>query len=220
LAWSIQTDLEVQIAVIEVKDVHVANQKAAFERLKECAASYSSEHQGKSVGNIEGVQAARRLFRAIGIDPTRRRPSSEALLHRALKGKPFYSVNSLVDVGNWCSLDFLLPICVYDHDKIVGGITIRRGKDEESYIGLNNRTVNLHHRYVISDANGAFGSPITDSLRTAVDEQTKRAVLVIFAPVNYDSQLLRSRADIFAERAIGICGVHSVGVQILGNRKV
>ena len=220
MVWSVQTDLEVQLAVIEVKDVHVTNEKTAFERLKECAASYSSEHQGKSVGSVAEIQAARRLFRAIGIDPTRRRPSSEALLHRALKGKPFHSVNSLVDVGNWCSLDFLLPVCVYDHDKIVGGVTIRRGKDEESYIGLNNRTVNLHHRYVISDEKGAFGSPITDSLRTAVDEQTKRAILVIFAPVDYDSQLLRSRADIFTKRTIDICGGHLVGVQILGNRKV
>ena len=63
---------------------------------------------------VPGVEHSRKLFHAIGQDPTKRRPSSEALLHRALKGKTLNPINTLVDVGNWCSLDVQLPYGLYD----------------------------------------------------------------------------------------------------------
>ena len=115
-------------------------------------------------------------------------------------------MNSLVDVGNWCSLDYLLPICVYDKDKIFGNVTIRKGKENESYTGLNRREVNLHNRYVISDETGPFGSPMTDSTRTAVTLNTAKVILVIFAPEDYDTELLTKQSETFVERAKMICG--------------
>src|SRR5207247_2419780 len=44
--------------------------------------------------------AARKLYRKFGTDPTRTRPSSEALLRRVKKGEPLPRINSLVDVAN------------------------------------------------------------------------------------------------------------------------
>ena len=41
---------------------------------------------------------ARQLYRNIGIDPTKNRPSSEALLRRTLKGHGLYQINSVVDI--------------------------------------------------------------------------------------------------------------------------
>jgi DNA/RNA-binding domain of Phe-tRNA-synthetase-like protein len=38
------------------------------------------------LSHVPGVQAVRATYRAIGVDPTKYRPSSEALLHRVLKG--------------------------------------------------------------------------------------------------------------------------------------
>ena len=128
------------------------------------------------------------------MDPIKHRPSSEALLRRALKGKNYFSINTLVDLGNWCSLDFLLPICVYDADKTEGDITARLGHESESYYGHNNREINLYNRYLIADKKGPFGSPITDSIRTAINEKTKNAILIIFAPENYEDNLLKKQA--------------------------
>jgi DNA/RNA-binding domain of Phe-tRNA-synthetase-like protein len=203
--WKIEDALPIQLAVIKVEDIVVSDSDIAFQHLLECASTYKSKYQGHSIADVPRVQFARRLFRDIGIDPTKHRPASEALLNRVLKGKQFTCVNTLVDVGNWCALDFLLPTSVYDADKIVGRVRVRKGKEDESYLGLNNRIVNLCNRYLISDELGAFGSPITDSQRTAVNLNTQSAVLLIYAPRHYDVNLLREQADLFSQRTLNIC---------------
>jgi DNA/RNA-binding domain of Phe-tRNA-synthetase-like protein len=161
------------------------------------------------------VQTARQLFRAINLDPTKHRPSSEALLRRALKAKPFHKINSLVDIGNWCSLDFLLPICVYDLDKILGKVEVRLGRSEETYLAHNGRIINLSQRYVLADKSGPFGSPITDSVRTAVDLNTTNSLLVIFAPHDTDSILLQRQAARFSERVKHYCGGSTDKIEII-----
>ncbi len=213
--WKIETSLPVKLAVIRIDALMVRREESAFGKLLECAARYAEEYRGKSAGEVPGVQHARKFFRAIGIEPTRRRPASEALLNRALKGKSFSAINTLVDVANWCSLDFLLPICVYDADKIAGEVLVRKGREGETYLALNNREVHLANRYVLADETGPFGSPITDSQRTAVSLNTRNAVLVIFAPREFDRRQLREQADIFSQRVVEFCGGRVMKVEIL-----
>ena len=57
----------------------------------------------------EATAAVRTMYRRVGIDPTKRRPSSEALLRRIRKGDALPRINSMVDVCNWCSLECQLP---------------------------------------------------------------------------------------------------------------
>lgn len=213
--WKVRPSLPIKLAVIEIDNVTVNSQTTAFKKLKDRASLYNSEYKDVFIADIPGTEHARRLFRDIGMDPTKHRPASEALLNRALKEKEFYSVNNLVDAGNWCALDFLLPTCVYDGGKIKGSVDVRIGGAGDSYIGLNNRPVNLNGRYTIADEDGAFGSPKTDSFRTAVTFETKRAVLLIYAPRDYPFVLLKNRADLFAERVLGICAGELKGIQIL-----
>ncbi len=198
--------LPIKLAVSTINNVVVTEDDTAFEKLQACTQNYFAENSGKEIGQIKGVQIARDFFRAIGVDPTKRRPSSEALLRRAVKNKPLYTVNTLVDIGNWCSLDFLLPICVYDADKTGRSIEIRRGKQDEFYEGINRQPVHLDGRYVLADEQGPFGSPITDSVRTSVDLGTNKVYLIIFAPDYYDQELLSSQATLFNNRVLEICG--------------
>ena len=71
-------------------------------------------YQGMGWLEIPGVAETRSLYKAIGLDPTKVRPSSEALLRRVLKSQPLYQVNLLVDTVNLCSLEFQLSYGVYD----------------------------------------------------------------------------------------------------------
>jgi DNA/RNA-binding domain of Phe-tRNA-synthetase-like protein len=218
--WNIETSLPVLLAVITIDNLKVGSSHAAFNELLACARPLESKYRNQPIGTVDGVEHARRLFHAIGIDPTKRRPSSEALLNRALKNKEFHPVNSLVDAGNWCSLDFLLPICVYDSDKIQGRVSIRKGNPGEEYMALNNQIINLADRYVIADEKGAFGSPMTDSQRTAVDENTRAATLVIFAPGAYDKNLLINQAQLFAQRVQAACGGSLKYIGTFGSQQV
>jgi DNA/RNA-binding domain of Phe-tRNA-synthetase-like protein len=51
------------------------------------------------------VAALRGLFRAAGCDPTRYRPSSEALLRRLVKGAELPAIHPLVDLNNCLAAD-------------------------------------------------------------------------------------------------------------------
>ena len=85
------------------------------------------------------------------------------------------------------------------------------------YLGHTRKPVNLHNRYSICDNIGPFGSPITDSQRTAVDPDTKNTFLVIFAPGDYAIDILQMQAQIFADRVISICKGEIQEIYILEN---
>ncbi|MBN2290567.1 MAG: hypothetical protein JXQ83_14630 [Candidatus Glassbacteria bacterium] len=154
---------------------------------------------GSPIGEVPGVQAARALYRAIGVDPTKTRPSSEALLRRVVQGKPLYRVNSLVDTINYCSLCFLLPIGLYDLDRIEGeSILLRRGGPGEFFEGIRKAGVNLEGRYALFDAGGPFGSPTSDSLRTSIRPDTVNSLALIFAPAGLDEKTLAVHAEFLA----------------------
>src|SRR5438309_1853007 len=80
------------------------------------AASYA----GRSPVDIPGVAETRALFHRLDVDPTKTRPSSEALLRRVLQGRALPRVNLAVDVCNLCSLEDQLPLGLYDRDHVRG----------------------------------------------------------------------------------------------------
>jgi len=164
---------------------------------------------------VAGVQTARKLFRALGIDPTKHRPSSEKLLNRVLKGKSLPAVNTLVDIGNWFSLDVLLPIGIYDRNALTKQIVLRQGHDGETYTAIGNRTINLKDRYVLADDRGPFGTPITDSLQTAITFDTSEAVLFVYAPLALSEADLLKIVNPLITEVIRICGGQLVNLEIV-----
>lgn len=126
--------------------------------------------------------AVRTMYKRAGIDPTKTRPSSEALLRRVRKGDELPRINSLVDVVNWCSLESQLPFGLYDLDHVRGDVTLRLGREGEDYPGIRKDVVHVGGRLTLADAEGPFGNPTSDSARTMVTTATSRALVVIFAP--------------------------------------
>ena len=129
------------------------------------------------------VTSVRTMYKRVGLDPTKTRPSSEALLRRVRKGDPLPRVNSMVDVCNWCSFEFQLPYGLYDADHIDGDVQLRLGRAGESYPGIRKDDVHVADRITLADAIGPFGNPTSDSARTMVTTATRRVLLVVFAPV-------------------------------------
>src|SRR5689334_3852404 len=100
------------------------------------------------------VAAVRTMYKRVGLDPTKTRPSSEALLRRVRKGDPLPRVNSMVDVCNWCSFEFQLPYGLYDADHIDGDVQLRLGRAGESYPGIRKDDVHVADRITLADAIG------------------------------------------------------------------
>jgi DNA/RNA-binding domain of Phe-tRNA-synthetase-like protein len=132
--------------------------------------------------SAEITAAVRTMYKRVGIDPTKTRPSSEALLRRVRRGDELPRVSSLVDVINWCSLETQLPYGVYDLDRIQGDVVLRIGRPGEEYAGIRKDAVHVAGRLTLADDVGPFGNPTSDSARTMVTTATVRALVVIFCP--------------------------------------
>ncbi len=144
--------------------------------------------------------AVRTMYKRVGIDPTKTRPSSEALLRRVRKGDTLPRINSMVDVCNWCSFEFQLPYGLYDAAQIQGDVTLRIGREGESYPGIRKDDVHVGGRIALVDSAGAFGNPTSDSARTMVTTATTRGLLVVFAPREVETARLTRVMDVTSER--------------------
>lgn len=219
LTITLDSDLKdlVKVAALRLHQARVTSpstgQQLAMATLD---AELATEHRGRTPAEIAGLQAARRLYRAAGVDPTRTRPSSEALLRRVLKGQGLPTVNSAVDACNELSLRLLLPLGLYDASRIQGPVTLRKGREGEGYPGIRKEDVHLTGRLALFDERGPFGSPTSDSPRTCVTEVSTELLLVVFAPGDIPSagleEALALGADIFAHW----CGSRAGDAILLG----
>ena len=152
------------------------------------------------------ITAVRTMYKRVGLDPTKTRPSSEALLRRVRKGDSLPRINSMVDVCNWCSLEFQLPYGLYDAAHIDGDVELRIGRAGESYPGIRKDTVHVDGRIALADRVGPFGNPTSDSARTMVTTDTTQAMLVVFAPRELELARLTHVLDMTSRRMVEFTG--------------
>jgi DNA/RNA-binding domain of Phe-tRNA-synthetase-like protein len=164
---------------------------------------------------VELFGPARQLYRAIGLDPTKSRPSSEALIRRIILGKGLYRINRVVDTCNLCSIDFALSIGLYDSDAVQWPAELRQGRPGEGYQGLGKDHVNVAGRWTLADREGPFGNPSSDSFRTRITDATTRCTFVIFAPASYDLRRLQTELKEAATRMTAYAGGRTTLEKIL-----
>ena len=166
------------LAGLTVREHDAALQAEVAALGSECRAQFGA----LEIGEIPGIQPVRATYRALGLDPTKHRPSSEALLRRVLKGQELYRINTLVDALNLCSLRFLVPFGLYDFDQLKPPVALKLGAAGEGYPGIRKEFINVAERYCLADAQGPFGNPSADSDRSKITLTTRNALVVAFLP--------------------------------------
>jgi DNA/RNA-binding domain of Phe-tRNA-synthetase-like protein len=173
----------VKLGVVEADDVRVALLEPGLAKLMdEVCGRIQQEFTVESLAEAEPVRAVRAMFREWGMDPSKYRPSSEALLRRVVQGKGLYRVSNVVDIGNLGSIETGWPYGCYDRSKISVPVSFRHGVTGERYEGIGKQTWHLEGRPVIADSQGPFGSPISDSTRSMITESAKQIMIVIYTP--------------------------------------
>jgi DNA/RNA-binding domain of Phe-tRNA-synthetase-like protein len=170
-----------------------------------CAELRERYGEGRS-SEVPGAADARTLYKALGLDPTKTRPSNEALLRRALKGQTLYRISTLVDALNLGSLREQLPFGLYDLDRIAPPVTLRRGGAGESYEGIRKGAVHVEGRPVLVDARGPFGNPTSDSARTMIRLETTRALVTCYAPAACRADRMEGVLDRTRDTLVRFCG--------------
>jgi DNA/RNA-binding domain of Phe-tRNA-synthetase-like protein len=149
--------------------------------LEEVSGGLREEFEISTLSTHPTVAALRKLFRAAGCDPTRYRPSSEALLRRVLKGGAPPPIHPLVDLNNCLSLRLAVPCCVTAEGVIEPPLVFRAGREGESYESLRG-PFNLAAKPLLADDGGPLDAPITGSQRGKVRPETKAAWLTAYLP--------------------------------------
>jgi DNA/RNA-binding domain of Phe-tRNA-synthetase-like protein len=170
-----------KLGVIEYKNITVGDSPQMVKgRLQLFQESIYFDLENNKLTDLPGIQAWRSIFKTFGKDPNRYRPSVEALYRRVQKLNYLTTVQSAIDINNFFSLQYQVPIGIYDSDQIKGPVTIKLGKTGEEYLGLNGRVNSLENLIVSADQLGPFGSPFVDSKRAPVTEATKNALQIIY----------------------------------------
>ena len=155
----------------------------------------------KEVTDFPGILEWKLVWKALGADPNRYRPSAEALFRRIRKQNYLTPVHSGVDMNSFLSLQYEIPLGLYDSDKIEGNVLITIGTESDQYEGINNRLNTLTNILVNKDGQGAFGSPFVDSKRTAVTEETVNALHLFYLRPSMERdtalQLLTAASNMF-----------------------
>jgi DNA/RNA-binding domain of Phe-tRNA-synthetase-like protein len=133
----------------------------------------------EEVKKIPQIAATRKAYSKLGKEPSRYRPSAEALHRRIVLGKEMYQISNIVDTINLASLKTGFSIGGYDADKIQGNIIFDVGKKTDDYQAIGRGKLNIENLPVFFDDIGAFGSPTSDSVRTMITNKTQKILLIV-----------------------------------------
>jgi DNA/RNA-binding domain of Phe-tRNA-synthetase-like protein len=129
------------------------------------------------------------MYKRVGLDPTKTRPSSEALL----AGSCARAIHCRASTPswtwcNWCSLEFQLPYGLYDAAHVEGDIELRLGHDGESYPGIRKDDVERGRPAHAGRRARSVRQPHVRFRAHDGDDRTTSAIVVVFAPAEMDSR--------------------------------
>ena len=155
-------------------------------KMAEVLSQIESTMNAEAIRHLPAVKATKDAYKALGKDPNRYRPAAESLLRRVSKGKGLYHVNNVVDSLNLVSVETGFSICGYDFNKIEKPVYFGVGRPEEPYEGIGRGVLNIENLPVFRDSKSAFGTPTSDSVRTMIDGNTRKVLMMI---PSFDGQM-------------------------------
>jgi len=189
-----------RLAAIQMTGVRIAPSVSAFEGYEQdIFRRLRADTTLDSLKDDPIFRSFRDLYWSHGMDPTKLRVSSEALLRRVLVGQNLWRVNDVVDVANLASVAHHLPVGLVDLSKLVGDITVRNAHMGEEFYRIGGGTVVCRGReIVLADAEKiiCFGYATHDSDLTRVTDETNDVLLLVFgSPAVSLEYMLRSAHD-------------------------
>lgn len=176
-----------------------------WREINDCVAEYKANNKMEDVKNNHAIMATRSVYKKLGKDPNRYRPSAEALCRRIIREIPLYQIDTLVDLINLVSIKTGYSIGGFDADKVVGdSLILGVGKENEPYEAIGRGIMNIEGLPVYRDEIGGIGTPTSDHERTKIDLSTTTFLALINGysgekglkeAVEFMQSLLRKYAD-------------------------
>lgn len=152
---------------------------ASWGELKGVCQRFMANNDLETLKQRPPIQAMRRLYKGLGKDPNRYRPSSEALCRRLLLGKGLYRINSLVDIINGLSIQTGFSIGGFDASLVEGAVRLGVGWAGEPFEAIGRGVLNVEGLPIYRDDRGAIGTPTSDAERTKLSVDTTRLLMIV-----------------------------------------
>lgn len=176
---------ETRIGLVRATVVNGPTSDALWAEIEAAADEIKQRYELLEINQRPAIAGTRRLYKALGKDPSRYRVASEALCRRIIRDLGIYRLTTLIDVVNLVSIKSGYAISGLDGDRIEGDtLTMSVGSAEDVYNGIGRGLLNIAGMPVYRDAKGPIATPTSDEERTKFTEQTVTAQINInaFAP--------------------------------------
>lgn len=168
------------VVAIEADVVNKETPDELWQAINRAAADIRSVCDLPDVNKRTAIRATRDVYKALGKEPNRYRPSAEALCRRAVKGLDLYRINTLVDLINLVSLLSGYSIGGFDIDRIDGeDLSLGVGREGEPFEAIGRGQLNIAGMPVYRDATGGIGTPTSDNERTKLSPETGRILICV-----------------------------------------
>jgi DNA/RNA-binding domain of Phe-tRNA-synthetase-like protein len=187
------------VAEGEVRSVTIQSDSLRLQQLKqEVIEELRSRYSLETIKNDPIFRAYRDFFWKVGVDPTKTRPASEALVRRALMKGVLPQINTVVDAYNLASAFHGIPIAAFDSDLLSGGLLMRFAREGEEFQGIGMvKQITLHHnQIVLTDQQDIVAIyPYRDADATQVTMDTRNIHLVTCGVPGIDRYMVKSAYD-------------------------
>ncbi|MDI6719637.1 MAG: phenylalanine--tRNA ligase beta subunit-related protein [Methanomicrobiales archaeon] len=190
------------VAEGDVGPLSIQEKSPALEALKDdIVRSVKAQYTLDQVKDEPLFRAYRDFFWKVGVDPTKTRPASEALVRRILGGKMLPTINTAVDAYNLASIRTGIPIAAFDADTLAGDLAMRFAEEGEEFLGIGMAApVTLRKNQVILTDEDAIVAiyPYRDSDATKITLATKTVHIVACGVPGVESEKVKSAYELAA----------------------
>lgn len=195
--------------LVEVGGLRVAERDARLDGFVPVLVQEFREHlMLETLKDEPHLRAYRDFYWRVGIDPTKIRPASEALLRRVLQGKELPRINTLVDAYNLASMKTRIAIAAFDAAHTHGDLRMRLARAGESFLGIGmDVAVTLKGVEVVCEDDEGLVAiyPYRDSHRTRATTATTDTVFMTCGVPGIAADVLVRAADTTRELVERFC---------------
>jgi DNA/RNA-binding domain of Phe-tRNA-synthetase-like protein len=190
------------VAEDDIRSVHIMKESTELEAQKrEIIREIQSRYSLEQVKDEPLFRAYRDFFWSVGVDPTKIRPASEALVRRILSGGKLPTINTAVDAYNLASACSGIPIAAFDTDTLSGDLTMRFAREGEIFfgIGMEKPVVLQEKQVILNDSKNIVAVyPYRDSDATKVTMDTRNIRILICGVPRVERERVIKEFDVCA----------------------
>ena len=170
---------ELVLAIIRCEVMNPMTSPELWSEMEAEIQRFSNTYKLEDINKRPEIKATRQVYKKLGKDPNRYRPSAEALCRRIVRDIPVYKVSTLVDIINLVSIVSGFSIGGFDSDKIQGDIELVAGTDQDEFEAIGRGVLNVEGLPLYRDHTGGIGTPTSDHERTKLSADTSKLLMII-----------------------------------------